>query len=178
MKQLVELWPIVLFFIVYQWQGIYTATATMIVGVAIQSAFLWFKNKTLKPVQWLTLVLVVVFGGATLIVRDPRFIQWKPTVLQWILGLVFAASHFISEKRLIQRLLDSQLELPQTVWNRLSQAWIAFFLFSGGVNLYVAYNYEEATWVNFKLFGLLGLTFVFVLAQGVWLSKYLPKDGA
>ena len=177
MKQFLDLWPVILFFVVYQLQDIYVATAAIIAAVALQSAFLWWQNRNLTPVQALTLLLIVLFGGATLALRDPRFIQWKPTILQWVLATVFAASHFVGKKLLICRLLDSQIELPVAVWQRLNLVWIAFFLLSGLANLLVAYGFDEATWVRFKLFGLLGMTFLFVLAQGIWLSRYLPKAG-
>ena len=176
MKQLIDLWPVVLFFITYQWSTIYTATAVLMVAVSIHSAILWWKHRQLTPMQWMTFALVALFGGATLLLHDPRFIQWKPTLLNGLMALAFAGSHFIGEKPLIRRLLDSQITLPQPLWNRLSMAWIGFFIFSGILNLFVAYNFDEATWVSFKLFGLLGLTLVFVLLQSLWLARHLPDE--
>ena len=126
--------------------------------------------------QILTLGLLVVFGGATLLFRDPLFIQWKPTILQWIMAMVFAGSHFIGKKVVIQRLMDTQMTMPGIIWARLNMAWVLFFLFSGGLNLYVAKNFSEDTWVNFKMFGLMGLMFVFIIAQGLLLSEYIKEE--
>ena len=175
MKQLLDLWPILLFFIFYQWYDIYMATAVLMGAVLLHSLLLWWRLRRLSPMQWVTLVLVLLFGGATLLLHEPRFIQWKPTLVQWLMALAFAGSHFIGNKPLIRRLLDSQLALPPEVWIRLSLAWIGFFVFSGAVNLLVVYNFDEATWVSFKLFGLLGMTFLFILLQGLWLVRYLPE---
>ncbi|MBF0184180.1 MAG: septation protein A [Magnetococcales bacterium] len=176
MKQLLDLWPVVLFFLTYQWSTIYVATAVLMVAVGLHSAIIWWQHRQLTPMQWLTLALVLLFGAATLLLQDPRFIQWKPTLLNWLMAAAFAASHFIGEKPLICRLLDSQIALAPPLWNRLSLAWIGFFLFSGLLNLWVAYQFDEATWVSFKLFGLLGLTLVFVLLQGIWLARHLPEE--
>ena len=173
MKPLLDLWPVIVFFIVYQWYSIYIATAVLMAAVGVHSLLVWWQERRLTPMQWLTLGLVVLFGGATLILHEPRFIQWKPTLLQWLMALAFAGSHFIGEKPLIRRLLDAQVVLPPTVWTRLSLAWIGFFLFSGAVNLWVAYTFDEATWVSFKLFGLLGMTFLFILLQGIWLARHV-----
>ena len=176
MKQLLDIWPVILFFLVYQWYGIYAATAAIMVAVVLQSAFLWWKNRRLSLMQMVTLLLIVLFGGATLVLHNPLFIQWKPTLLQWVFALVFAGSHFVGDKLAIQRLLDSQLALPPMVWKRVNLAWIVFFIVSGAANLLVAYSFDEETWVRFKLFGLLGMTFIFIVIQGIWLSRYLSED--
>ncbi|WP_130472375.1 septation protein A [Candidatus Magnetaquicoccus inordinatus] len=176
MKQLLELWPVLLFFLTYQWSDIYSATAVLMAAVTVHSAVLWWHKRQLTPMQWMTLLLVLVFGGATLLLQDPRFIQWKPTLLNWLMAAAFAGSHFVGEKPLIRHLLDSQISLPQPLWRRLSLAWILFFLFSGLLNLFVAYNFDEATWVSFKLFGLLGLTLLFVVLQSIWLARHLPDE--
>lgn len=146
------------------------------VAVVLQSAFLWWKNRRLSLMQMVTLLLIVLFGGATLVLHNPLFIQWKPTLLQWVFALVFAGSHFVGDKLAIQRLLDSQLALPPMVWKRVNLAWIVFFIVSGAANLLVAYSFDEETWVRFKLFGLLGMTFIFIVIQGIWLSRYLSED--
>lgn len=176
MKPLLDLWPILLFFVVYKWYDIYMATAVLMGGVVVHSLWVWWREGRLSPAQWLTLLLVLPFGGATLLLHEPRFIQWKPTLLQWLMAAAFAGSHWIGEKPLVRRLLDQQVTLPPPVWTRLSLAWIGFFLFSGAVNLFVAYTFDEATWVSFKLFGLFGMTLLFVLLQGVWLARYLPDE--
>ncbi|MBF0461644.1 MAG: septation protein A [Magnetococcales bacterium] len=174
MKPFLDLWPVLLFFIVYQWYTIYVATAALMGAVVVHSLLVWWRERRLSPAQLLTLALVLPFGGATLVLHEPRFIQWKPTLLQWLMALAFAGSHFVGQKPLIRRLLDTQVELPPFVWTRLSLAWIGFFVLSGAANLFVAYHFDEATWVSFKLFGLLGMTVLFILLQGVWLARYLP----
>lgn len=175
MKLLVDFFPIVLFFAAYKLADIYVATLAAIVGAVIQVAYTWIRTRKVETMHLVSLVLILVFGGATWFLRDPTFIKWKPTVLNWLFGLVFLGSQFIGDKPVIQRMLSAQIELPAFVWRRLNLAWVTFFLTIGTVNLYVAYSYEESVWVNFKLFGMLGLTVVFVLLQSVYLSRHLPQ---
>ena len=178
MKLLVDFFPIVLFFAAYKMADIYVATLAAIVGAIIQVAYTWIRTRKVETMHLVSLVLILVFGGATWFLRDPTFIKWKPTVLNWLFGLVFLGSQFIGDKPVIQRMLSAQIELPAFVWWRLNLAWVIFFLTIGGVNLYVAYHYEESVWVNFKLFGMLGLTIVFVLLQSLYLSRHMPQPGA
>jgi Intracellular septation protein A len=124
----------------------------------------------------ITLALIIILGGATLIFHDETFIKWKPTIVNWGFALVFLGSHFIGKKPIVRRLMDQALYLPEKVWNRLSYMWVVFFIFSGIANLYVAFNYDTDTWVNFKLFGLMGLTLAFILVQGVYISRYIQDD--
>ena len=175
MKLLVDFFPIVLFFAGYKLADIYVATLAAIVGAVVQVAFTWYRSRKVETMHLISLVLIVVFGGATWFLRDPTFIKWKPTVLNWLFGIVFLGSQFIGGQPVIQRMLSSQTELPAVVWRRLNLAWTSFFFVIGGVNLYVAFNFEESDWVNFKLFGMLGLTLVFVLAQSFYLSRHLPE---
>ncbi|SMF95035.1 intracellular septation protein [Methylomagnum ishizawai] len=189
MKLLLDFFPILLFFIAYKlgagWvpddyplfkeNPIYLATLVAIVASVLQVSYLWLKHRKVENMHLVSLVLIVVFGGATLFLRDPQFIKWKPTVLNWLFGTVFLGSQVIGRKTMIERMLGGQLELPALVWGRLNLAWAAFFIVIGGVNLYVAYQFEEQVWVNFKLFGMLGLTFLFVILQSFYLSRYLPE---
>jgi intracellular septation protein len=189
MKLLLDFFPILLFFFAYKigpaltpadypWlkeNPIYLATSVAIVASVLQVVYTWVRNRKVENMHLVSLVLIVVFGGATLYLRDPQFIKWKPTVLNWLFGAVFLGSQVIGRKTVIQRMLGGQLELPEFVWRRLNLAWAAFFILIGGVNLYVAYQYEEQVWVNFKLFGMLGLTFLFVILQSFYLSRYLPE---
>jgi intracellular septation protein len=125
----------------------------------------------------ITLVLVLLLGGATLLLQDPLFIYWKPTVVNWAFAIAFFGSQFIGQKNFLQRMLESQITLnEQRVWKNLNFAWVAFFIAMGGINLYVAFNFEENTWVNFKLFGMMGLTFVFVIAQSIYLARHIVPD--
>lgn len=178
MKLLVDFFPIVLFFAAYKLADIYVATLAAIAGAVIQVAYTWIRTRKVETMHLVSLVLILVFGGATWFLRDPTFIKWKPTVLNWLFGLVFLGSQFVGDKPVIQRMLSAQIELPAFVWRRLNLAWVTFFLTIGAVNLYVAYRYEESVWVNFKLFGMLGLTVVFVLLQSVYLSRHMPEATA
>lgn len=176
MKLLFDLFPVILFFIAFKLYGIYTATAVAIAASIVQVSYFYLKNKTVEKMHLITLAIIVVMGGATLILQDEVFIMWKPTVINWGFALVFLGSHFIGKKPIIRRMMDGTLKLPDAVWTRLSVMWMVFFIFSGFLNLYVAYNYDTDTWVNFKLFGLMGITLVFILIQGIYISRYLKED--
>jgi len=176
MQLLFEFVPIFAFFIAYKIGGIFVATGTLIVAVLVQASVQWIKHRKISPMMMISAVLVLVFGGITLVLKDKTFIQWKPTVLYWMFAIAFIASRFIGDKPIIERLLGENLTLERRLWNRLNVVWAIFFVFLGGANLYVAYHYDEATWVNFKLFGLLGLMVVFTLAQGIWLATKVPPE--
>ncbi|KUJ72056.1 septation protein A [Thiomicrospira sp. WB1] len=176
MKLLFDLFPVILFFIAFKMYDIYVATAVAIVASIAQVAFVYAKNRTIEKMHLITLALIVILGGATLIFQDEAFIKWKPSVVNWGFALVFAASHFIGKKPIIQRMMDQAITLPAHAWTRLSQMWIAFFIFSGVANIYVAYQFDTDTWVNFKLFGLMGLTFVFIVLQGFYIARYVKQD--
>lgn len=179
MKLLLDFLPIVIFFGVYKYTGdIIIATAVLIPATILQMGYTWLKTKTIEKMQLTTLVLVIVLGGATVLLQDKNFIMWKPTVVNWLFALVFIGSHFIGGKPIVQRMLASSIELPQPIWTRLSWAWIGFFVLMGILNIFVAYTMSEENWVNFKLFGMLGLTLVFVVLQGLYLSKHIqePED--
>lgn len=172
MQLLFDLLPVVLFFIAYKVAGIYVATAVLIVGVLVQTAVSWLRHRKVSGMLLTSAVLVLVFGGLTLLVHDATFIKWKPTIVNWLFAAAFLASQFMKGPTIVQRMMGGQLKLePATLWTRLNLAWVVFFIAVGALNLYVAFNYSESAWVNFKLFGLMGLTFVFALAQGVWLSR-------
>lgn len=173
MKFLFDLFPIILFFVAYKLAGIFTATAVAIAATFGQIAWVWYRHRKVDNMLWVSLGLIVLFGGATLIFQNPTFIKWKPTVLYWLFATVLLGSQLVAKKNLIKSMMQKQVELPEPVWTRLNLSWIGFFATMGGVNIYVAYNYAEETWVNFKLFGILGLMLVFVLLQGVMLSRYI-----
>jgi intracellular septation protein len=176
MKFLFDLFPIVLFFIAYKVYDIYVATAVIIVASIIQVVWFWFKHHRIEKMHLITLALVVTLGGATLLLHDENFIKWKPTIVNWAFAIAFFGSHFIGQKTLLQRMLDSQIEVTkQYVWKVLNIAWVAFFVIMGIINLYVAFNFDTNTWVNFKLFGLMGLTLIFVIGQGIYLARYIKE---
>lgn len=174
MKLLLDFFPIIIFFGVYKYTGdIIMATAILIPATLLQLLYTWIKEHKIEKMQLVTLVLVIVMGGATVIFQDKTFIQWKPTVVNWLFGAAFLGSHFIGAKTIIERIMSANIELPQHVWKTLNVAWVFFFLSMGALNLFVAYNFSEETWVNFKLFGMLGLTVVFIVIQGLYMSKYI-----
>jgi intracellular septation protein len=175
MKFLFDLFPIILFFIAYKFAGIYVATGVAIAATFGQIGWVHFRHGKVDKMLWISLGLVVVFGGATLLLHDPTFIKWKPTVLYWLFATVLTGSALIFRKNLIRNMLEAQVTLPEPLWARLNFAWIAFFAVMGGLNLYVAYHYSEADWVNFKLFGGMGLMLVFIVAQGLMLAKYVEE---
>ena len=175
MKMFFDFFPIILFFIAYKFQGIYVATMVAIAATFVQVGWVWLRHRRVETMHLVTLGLIVVFGGATLYLHDEQFIKWKPTVINWLFGVAFLASQYIGRKPFIQRMMANNIELPERVWYRLNLSWALFFLFLGGVNLFVIYTFDTDTWVNFKLFGMLGLTFAFVLLQAVFLSRYLPE---
>jgi len=172
MKLFFDFLPIILFFIAYKTYDIYVATAVAIAASLILVAYTWLRTHKLEPMQLVSLGLIVVFGGATLWLKNPLFIMWKPSILYVLFAAAFLGSQFIGEKTLVERMMGSLMSAPQTIWRQVNIAWVGFFIALAGLNLYVAYNFDEATWVNFKLFGLMGITLVFMLAQGLWLGKH------
>jgi intracellular septation protein len=176
MKFLFDLFPIILFFIAYKTYDIYVATAVAIGAAMVQTGLYWLKHRKFEKMHVITLGILVVFGGLTLALHDPLFIKWKPTVVNWLFGVTFLASGFIGKTTLIERMMGHAIQAPAPVWTRLNLAWVVFFLFMGLINLYVAFNFSEDTWVNFKLFGMMGLTLVFVFAQAFYLSRYMESQ--
>lgn len=175
MKLLFEFFPILLFFIVFKLKGIYWATGVAIIASFIQVIIHRVKTKKYDMMQLATLGIIVIFGGATILLHDEMFIKWKPTVLYWLFALAFIISHF-TQKTLIQRMMGKAIELPGIAWKKMSLSWILFFILLGALNLFVAYHYSTDIWVDFKLFGILGFTLAFVLLQSVFLSKYLKHE--
>ena len=176
MKILYDFFPILLFFIAYKIYDIYVATAVAIAAAFLQVGMYWLKHRRFENIHLLTLGLLVVFGGLTLALHDPVFIKWKPTLVNWLFAIAFLGSHFIGRKPLVERMMGHAVTLPAPIWSRLNQAWIWFFVVTGVLNLYVAYQFSEDTWVNFKLFGMLGLTLAFVIAQALYLGRHLVPE--
>ncbi len=178
MQLLFDFFPVIAFFVAYKLADIYVATGVIIAAVIIQVAVQWFRHRKVSPMTLISGALVLIFGTITLLVHDKTFIQWKPTVLNWLFGAGFLVSQFFGEQPVIQRLMGANLTLERPVWIKLNLMWVVLFFVMGALNLYVAFSFEESTWVNFKLFGMLGLTMVFALLQGVWLSSKMPADEA
>ena len=191
MKQLLELLPLVLFFGAYQmdgdtltvggwshtFDGIFSATAVLMISTALTwlvSSLLEKRND--KRLMWMTLA-VLLFGAATLILRDQRFIQWKPTVVNWVLAAVFLGSQFIGKRTVLERVLGSQLSLPRPIWTRLNVLWIGNFTLVGALNLFVAYRFEEAFWVSYKLYSSIGFTLALMLLTVAIVAPHVKDDG-
>ena len=170
MQLLIDYIPIVIFIAAYFYKDIFFATGILMIVMPIGLLAQWLMTKKLNKIYAASTVLVLVLGGATVIFRNPTFLYWKPTVLNWAAAVAFLGSQWIGEKTFAQRMLGSAAELAAGQWRRLNQIWVVFFIFVGGVNLYVAYNFSEAFWVKFKLFGMLGITLVFVVIQSIWLT--------
>ena len=176
MKIFFDLFPVVIFFVLYKTVDIYAATIAAMVAALLNVLFTRFYHKKFDTTQVLTLVILLVLGGLTLGLQDERFIKWKPTLVNGGLAVLLIGYALFSGNSGTQRLLGKNLTLPKPVWFRLDCAWVVYFVFSGVLNLWVAYNFSTDTWVNFKLFGLLGLTFVFILGLGVYISSYVKED--
>ncbi|MGB5736935.1 MAG: septation protein A [Thiohalocapsa sp.] len=214
MKFLADFFPVILFFVAYKLYGIYVATAVAIAASALQVAWMRIRHKRTERMHLVTLGLLVVFGGLTLALRDPIFVMWKPTIVNWLFAGAFLVSQFIGEKTLVERMMSQAIEIPRVIWRRLNLAWVGFFLLSGLANLYVVYigsgffqarqalvgatgetevdlahcaelfadthlalcqtaQSSEELWVNFKLFGMMGLTIIFVIAQAFYLARHI-----
>ena len=178
MQFLFDLFPVIAFFVAYKLWGIFVATAVLIVGVLAQTAVSWVRHRKVSPMLLTSAVLVLVFGGLTLWVRDPAFIKWKPSIVNWLFAAAFLVSQCLRGPTIIQRMLGENVTLVPADWRRLNLVWVGFFLVAGALNLYVAYRFDEATWVNFKLFGLMGLTLAFALLQGVWIARRTERTGS
>jgi len=183
MQLLFDFLPIIVFFAVYQIYGavvstddaMFAATIAIMVVMTIQIAVQWLRTRTVNRIMLISGVLVLVFGGITLALRDPRFMQWKVTVLNWLLAIGFLASHFFGRQTLVEKFLGEAIALPQVIWRRLNFLWVANFALIGAINLYVAYNFSQETWVDFKFYGLLGLTLLMALIQGIYISRHVTE---
>ncbi|MGB5833696.1 MAG: inner membrane-spanning protein YciB [Thiohalocapsa sp.] len=218
MKILADFFPVILFFIAYKFYGIYAATIVAIGASAVQVAWMRIRHKRTERTHLITLGLLVVFGGLTLALRDPIFVMWKPTIVNWLFAAAFLGSQFIGDKTLVERMMSQAIEVPSVIWRRLNLAWTGFFVVSGLANLYVVYvgsgffdakqalidatgqhevdlarcadlfssaelalcqaaQASEELWVNFKLFGMMGMTIVFVIAQAFYLARHIQDNG-
>ena len=178
MKFLFDIFPVVLFFIAFKLYGIYVATAVAIAASFVQIAWVWLRHRQVENMLWVSLGVIVVFGGATLLLQNETFIKWKPTVLYWLFSAALTVSAVAFKKNLVRTMMEKQVTLPDLVWNKLLASWIAFFLAMGALNLFVAYNFSTDAWVNFKLFGGIGLMVVFVVLQALMLARYVEDKKA
>ena len=177
MKFLFDFFPVILFFVAFKFADIYTATAVAIGATVLQIGYMLVRGRKVTNMQWMGLAIIGLFGGATLLLHDETFIKWKPTVLYWLAGVVFLGG-LAFRTNLVKAVMGEGIELPEPIWTRLAIAWGVFFIFKGSLNLWVAYNFSTDTWVNFKLFGGMGLMLAFVIGQALWISRYLPDEPA
>jgi len=178
MKFLFDIFPVVLFFIAFKFYDIYVATAVAMGATFLQIGWVWLRHRKVDNMLWVSLALIVVFGGATLLLQDETFIKWKPTVLYWLFSAVLAAAALGFRKNLIRSMMEGQVTLPEAVWGKLLASWIVFFALMGALNIIVAYNVSTDAWVNFKLFGGIGLMLVFIVLQALMLARYIEDKKA
>ena len=178
MKFLFDFFPLILFFAAYQLADIYWATGVAIAATVAQIGYVLARGRRVSGMQWASLAIIGLFGGATLLLRDETFIKWKPTVLYWLAGVGFLGALGFGRNPIRAVILEAEpdIELPTQVWTRLCIAWGVFFLFKGALNLWVAFTFSTPVWVNFKVFGSMGLMLAFVLAQAMWIAKYMPDE--
>jgi len=176
LKLLFDFFPIILFFITFKLSGIYAATAVTIAATFAQIGWVWIKYRKVEPMLWLSLAVVVVFGGATLLFHNDTFIKWKPTVLYWLFAAILAGAQLLQGKNLMRALMGKQMQLPDAIWHRVNWSWVAFFSLMGLLNIAIAYSVSTNLWVDFKLFGSLGLTLAFVVGQSLLLARHLRLD--
>ena len=176
MKLLIDFLPIAVFFVAFKLFDIWVATGVAIAATVAQIAWLRWSTGKVEPMQWLSLGVIVLFGGATLLAHNETFIKWKPTVLYWLMGGALFIGQLVFRRNLLKTLMGAQMSLPESAWRVMNWSWIAFFAVMGVVNLWVAFNFDTDTWVNFKLFGGLGLMVAFVLAQAVYLSRFMKTE--
>lgn len=175
MKFLFDFFPILLFFIAYKFFGIYVATGVAIAASFVQIGWVMARGRKVETMMWVSLVIIVVFGGATLLLHNETFIKWKPTVLYWLFAAILMGGAWLFNKNIIRSMMDKQVSLPEPVWDKLNLSWAGFFVVMGVANLYVAYNFSTDTWVNFKLFGSTAMMLVFVIAQSLVLAKHMDN---
>ena len=182
-KLLFDFFPVILFFIAFKMEddpkrGIMVATGVIIAATLVQVGYMLLRHRRIERLHLVTLALVVVLGGLTLALDDERFIKWKPTLVNWGFALVFLGSQFIGSRPIVRRLMESRVNLPDGAWTRLNLGWTGFFVFLGAINLFVAFRFSTDAWVEFKLYGVLGLTFAFIAGQTIWLMRQVQRGHA
>ena len=176
MKQFFDLIPLLVFFAVYKFYDIYTATAALMVVTVLQIAITWFTLRKLEKMHLITLAMVLVFGGFTLLFHDDAFIKWKVTVINLLFSAALLVSQFVLKKPLIKQMLGKEMQLPDAIWSRVNLAWAGFFAVAAATNTYIAFHLPQEVWVNFKVFGLLGMTLLFTVATVFYLYRHLPAE--
>jgi intracellular septation protein len=178
MKVFFDLFPIILFFIAFKIKGIYFATGVAIAAGLLQGAYTYYREKKIDTLLCISLSILVVFGSLTLVFKNPIFIKWKPTVIYWVFSSIIFFSRYVLKKNAMREVFKKQMELPDAAWAKVDFSWGTFFALLGLLNLIVAYTFSTEIWVNFKMFGIIGIMLVFVIVQSIFLSKYVQTDKA
>jgi intracellular septation protein len=178
MKLLFDFFPLIAFFVAFTLYDLYVATATIIVAIALQIAYQWFRHGKVNNMLLISGALVAVFGGITLVLRDPLFIQWKVTVVNWLFAAAFLGSQLFGQKTFTERLMGQAVELDPAVWRQLNLLWVVNFAVIGALNLYVMYNFDVQVWVYFKTWGMIGLSVLMAVGQAFWISARAADRGA
>ena len=176
MKLLTDLFPVILFFAAFKLKGIFVATIVAIIASTIQIGWMYYKYRKVQPVMWVSFAVICVFGGATLLLHNESFIKWKPTILYWLFSIAITCGQLFFNKNIMKGILGKQLTLTNRAWKQMNLSWGGFFLVLGCINLYIAFTFPTDTWVNFKLFGIMGLILVFSVVQGLILTSLKPKE--
>lgn len=179
MKALIDFFPIVLFFLSYKIsKDMFLATAVAMGATMLQMLFMKWKHIEIKPIHWFGAVMILLLGSMSIYFHETIFLKWKFSVVEWTLGAAILIGQFVFKKNMLKMLMGQELALEESAWKTFSAMWAGFFIFLGTLNIYIAYNYSDDVWMNFKLYGSLGITFVFILLQSFWLAKHMPKEEA
>jgi intracellular septation protein len=177
MQVLFDVFPVIVFFVVYRFQGIYAATVAIIATMALQIAYQWFRYGKVNRMFLISGIAVAILGAITLALRNPLFIQWKATIVNWLFAAAFLGSQFIGDKTLIERVMGHAVQLEAAFWRQLNLMWVVVFVALGAANLYVVYHFSEAVWVDFKMFGMTGLLLLVAILQAVWIAlRTAPQE--
>ncbi len=176
-KLLFDFFPLVLFFVAFKVADIYVATKVAIICSVLQIVWLKFRGRRIEAINWMNVIIIGVFGGATIYFHNDTFVKWKPTVLYWLFALILLGARWLMNKNVLRKMLSGQMSLPDRIWDRLSDSWAGFFVFSGLLNLFVAFSgyFTQEQWVTFKAFGMTGLLVVFAIGQSVWLGRHMQE---
>lgn len=176
MKQLLEFIPLILFFITYKLSGVRDAAIVLVIATIVQMMILKWKYGTIEKQQKIMAGAVVFFGLLTAYFNELRYLQWKVTIVNALFAIILLVAQFQFKTPLIKKLLGKEIKLPDQVWNKLNLGWAIFFIICMLVNIYISHNMSEEAWVDFKSFGLIGMTIIATIISGAYIYKYLPKD--
>jgi len=177
MQLLLDFFPLIVFFVAFVTFDIYVATAALIAAFALQIAYQWLRHRKVSKMLLISALLAALFGGITLALRNPLFIQWKVTVVNWLFALGFLGSQYIGKKTFVEHIMGHAIQLEQSFWRQLNMLWVANFAVLGALNLYVMYNFSQETWAYFKFFGMIGLSLLMAVGQAIWISSRAPSSG-